>query len=60
MDLTQIILVITEIIGAATLIFRGLEQLAKLTKSQKDDAIIKKCLAFCVKLSSYIALNKKV
>ena len=59
MDIAQIIFYATSIIGGSTLIFRGLAQLAKLTKSEKDDMIIKKILNALVTVSSFVALNQK-
>jgi hypothetical protein len=62
MEITQIIqVVITSIptaIGAATLIFRGLEMLAPLTDTPWDDNIVKRVLRVLRQVSEYIALNK--
>lgn len=58
MDITQIITIGTAVIGSATLIFRGLEGLARLTKSDKDDHAIAKVLYFLTEVSKFIALNK--
>lgn len=59
MDVQQIFIIITTVIGSATLIFRGLEGLAKLTKTEKDDHFVAKGLYYLQKISEYLALNKK-
>lgn len=67
MEITQIILLGTEIIGGATIVFQGLYKLSKLTKSKKDDNFFKKILNALTTISGVIALdnstistNKKV
>lgn len=59
LDITQVFVIATSVIGGATLIFRGLEVLTKLTKSEKDDVFVKKVLNFLVKISAFVALNQK-
>jgi len=45
------------VIGGATLIFRGLLKIAKITPTKKDDKICKKILTFLVTISGLIALD---
>ena len=45
-DVTQIILIITSVLGALLLIARGLLVLAKYTKTTKDDKYLGKIVKF--------------
>ena len=49
----KIIIAIPIVIGGATLIFRGILILTKLTKTDKDDKIVSKIL----KVFEYLSLN---
>ncbi len=60
MDITQIITTLTTIIGGSTLVFQGLYQIAKLTKSERDDNFFKKILNALTTLTGVIALDNKV
>ena len=44
MNITEIIIIITTIIGSSTIIFRALLKIAELTKTDKDDKIINSIL----------------
>jgi hypothetical protein len=60
MEITQILLLITEIIGGATIVFQGLYRLSKLTKSERDDNFFKKVLNALTTISGVFALDNKV
>jgi len=60
MEITQILTLITEIIGGATLVFQGLYRLSKLTKSERDDNFFKKVLNALTTITGVFALDNKV
>ena len=49
---------IIKIIGGFTIIFNGLYELSKLTKTEKDDNFFRKGINILTKLSGWLSLNR--
>lgn len=53
-NLDSLIMLILSVVGGLVLIVRGLSELAKLTKTEKDDAILAKISGFLQGIADFL------